>query len=250
MKFFFKYALFILASTTLLSCNSYKKAIYFQDLSRTATTKEAIKNYQPITVQPDDILGISISSMNPESSAIFNFASNSSAKVSESAGGYVVDDNGNIQLPVVGTIHVANLTTAQVREKVLLKVAPYLKEPVVSTKLMNFKISMLGDVIHPGQFTVQSEKLSIPEALSLAGDLNITALRNLIIIRETNGERQYINVDLRSKSLFNSPYYYLKNNDIIYAEAGRSKFTPLDQTYQRIGLFLSIFSVAAIFITR
>jgi polysaccharide export outer membrane protein len=250
MRLSLKTAVALLASLILQSCNSYRKAVYFQDLDRSATTKETIQNYQPITIQPDDMLGITISSMNPESSAVFNFASNASGGISENSRGYIVDDNGNIQLPVVGTIHVANLTTAQVREKVLLKVSPYLKEAVVNAKLINFKVSILGDVTHPGQFSVQDEKLSITEALSLAGDLNITALRNLIIIREINGERQYINVDLRSKSVFNSPYYYLKNNDVIYAEAGKSKFASLDPSYQRIGILLSIVSVAAIFITR
>jgi len=117
-------------------------------------------------------------------------------------------------------------------------------------KLVNFKISIIGDVSNPGLYRVQSERLSVPEALSLAGDLNITAVRRLMIIREKNGEREYIPVDLRSKDLFNSPYYYLKNNDIIYAEAGKSKFAALDPTYQRIGLLLSIVSVAGIFLTR
>jgi len=232
------------------ACNSYKKATYFQDLNRESATKEPIQNFSPITIQPEDVLSISISSLNPESSAIFNFASNNAGSPVESSSGYTVDQNGEIQLPVIGSMQVANLTTAQVREKIQGKLQPYLKQPVVIAKLVNFKISIIGDVGNPGLFSVQSERLSVPEALSLAGDLNITAIRRLIIIREQNGEREYIPVDLRSKNVFNSPYYYLKNNDIIYAEAGKSKFASLDPTYQRITLLLSIASVAGIFLTR
>jgi polysaccharide export outer membrane protein len=250
MNALYKLLYIIVFSLLTLSCTSYKKAIYFQDVNRSAPSKERIQNFSPITIQPEDILGISISSLNPESSAVFNFTSNTVNGTNENYGGYLVDQKGDIQLPIIGSINVANLTTSQIRDEIRLRLMPYLKEPVVIAKLINFKISILGDVSHPGLFKVQSEKLSIPEALSLAGDLNITALRTLLIIRENNGEREYITVDLRKKSLFNSPYYYLKNNDVIYAEAGKSKFAGLDQSYQRIGLLLSIVSVAGIFLTR
>jgi polysaccharide export outer membrane protein len=251
MKLFAKLSsILVILGLSFSSCNSYKRATYFQDLNRELTTREPIKNYSPISVQPEDVLAINISSLNPESSAIFNFASNNVGGTAESSGGYTVDQNGKIQLPVIGSIEVANLTTAQVREKIERRLHPYLKEPVVVAKLVNFKISIIGDVSNPGLYRVQNERLSVPEALSLAGDLNITAVRRLMIIREKNGEREYIPVDLRSKDLFNSPYYYLKNNDIIYAEAGKSKFAALDPTYQRIGLLLSIVSVAGIFLTR
>ena len=234
----------------LTSCNSYKKAVYFQDLNRDKYAREQIQNFNPITVQPEDVLGISISSLNPESSAVFNFAANNSAGPSEMNAGYTVDQSGNIQLPVIGNVQVANLTTAQIREQLEVKLQPFLKQPVVIAKLINFKVSILGDVTSPGVYKIQSERVSVPEALSMAGDLNITALRRLMIIRERNGEREYIPVDLRTKSLFNSPYYYLKNNDIIYAEAGKRKFASLDPTYQRVSLLLAIVSVAAIFFTR
>ena len=251
MKLFTKLSsILVILGLSFSSCNSYKRATYFQDLNRESTTREPIKNFSPITIEPEDVLSISISSLNPESSAIFNFASNNTSSTVESSSGYTVDQNGEIQLPVIGSMQVANLTTAQVREKIEGKLHPYLKEPVVIAKLVNFKISIIGDVSHPGLYRVQSERLSVPEALSLAGDLNITAVRRLMIIREKNGEREYIPVDLRSKDLFNSPHYYLKNNDIIYAEAGKSKFAALDPTYQRIGLLLSIVSVAGIFLTR
>lgn len=234
----------------LLSCGSYKKTTYFQDVSRQQFSKEAIANFSPITIQPADVIGISISSMNPESSAVFNFASNSSVGAVENSGGYLVDQNGDIQLPVIGAINVANMTTAQIKEKIRLKLIPYLKEPVVMASLLNFKISIMGDVSNPGLFKIPSERLTIPEALSMAGDLNTTALRNLLIVREVNGERQFINVDLTKKSLFNSPYYYLRNNDLIYIQGGRIKYSSADRIYQRVGFFMSVFSVAAVFLFK
>jgi polysaccharide export outer membrane protein len=250
MGSFYKNIFLVFICMILLSCGSYKKATYFQDVDREQFTKEAIENFSPITIQPADILSISISSLNPESSAVFNFASNSTPGGTESSGGYLVDQHGDIQLPVLGTMNVANLTSSQIREKIRLKLTPYLKEPVVVATLVNFKISVLGDVSSPGLFKVPSERLTIPEAISLAGDLSMTAMRQLLIIREVNGERQYINVDLTKKSLFSSPYYYLKNNDVIYVQAGRIKYSSADPIYQRVGLFLSLFSVAAVFLFK
>jgi polysaccharide export outer membrane protein len=169
MRLLYKPVCAIVLIVLMTSCNSYKSAIYFQDVSRTTPSKESIKNFSPITIQPEDILGISISSLNPESSAVFNFTSNSVSGTNENYGGYLVDQKGEIQLPIIGNINVANLTTSQIRDEIRLRLMPYLKEPVVITKLMNFKFSVLGDVGRPGLFKVQSERLSIPEALGLAG---------------------------------------------------------------------------------
>jgi len=234
----------------LNSCGSYKQTAYFQDVNRLVVTKEKVTNYKAPTIQPEDMLSINISSLNPESSAVFNFASNPMASVTDNMGGYLVSQKDEIQLPVIGSFKTQGLTTAELKEQITVKLIPYLKEPVVIVKLINFKISVMGDVAHPGLFKVQSERLTIPEALSLAGDLNMTALRQILIIRENDGERQYVTVDMTKKSLFNSPYYYLRNNDVVYVEAGKSKDPAIGQTYQKIGLALAVLSVAAIFLTR
>lgn len=234
----------------LTSCSSYKKTSYFQDLNLSATSVEKIKNFTPITIQPEDILGISISSLNPESSTVFNFSSNTVNGTNENYGGYLVDQQGQIQLPIIGHIEVANLTTAQIKEKIRLKLLDYLKEPVVILKLLNFKVSVMGDVAQPGVFKIPNERLTLTEALSLAGDLNITALRQILIVREVDGNREYIPVDLSKKSVFNAPYYYLKNNDVIYVQPGRAKYASVDRTIPQISLLLSVISVAAIFLIR
>ena len=248
----YRNAFLVFVSMTLFACSSYKKGIYFKDLNREIPSKESISNFSPITIQPQDILNISVSSLNPESSALFNFASTLSPNIqmTEASIGYMVDEHGDVHLPVLGSVHVGNLTSSQAREQIQLKLTPYLKEPVVIVKLVNFKVSIMGDVARPGQYQVPSERVTIPEAISLAGDLNATALRNLLIIREVNGEREFINVDLTKKSMFNSPYYYLKNNDVIYVQAGRIKYNAIDPVYQRVSLLVSVLSVAAIFIFK
>ena len=243
-------ALYLFLGLLLSSCGSYKKTTYFQDLNRSVITKEKVTNYTASTIQQDDILGISISSLNPESSAVFNFASNTGNVGTEILSGNLVDQKGEIQLPVIGNIKAYGLTTAQLKEQIQLKLIPYLKEPVVMIKLMNFKISVMGDVANPGLFKIPSERLTIPEAISLAGDLNMTALRKILIIREHDGERLFVTVDLTKKNVFNSPYYYLKTNDIIYVEAGKMKDPTLNQSYQKIGLLLSIVSVAGLLFLR
>src|SRR5690606_10100188 len=131
--------------------------------------------------------------------------------------GYLVDQNGEIQIPLIGSMKVEGLTTAKIREVLQESLLTYLNEPVVNIRILNFKISVMGDVLRPGVFTVQNERITIPEALSLAGDLHITAIRtNVILIRELEGERKFIPIDLTSKEFFDSPFFYLKNNDVIY----------------------------------
>lgn len=243
-------AYYLLLVILLCSCGSSKRITYFQDLNRSVVTREKVTNYIASTIQHDDILGISISSLNPESSAVFNFASNAGNGDTQIFSGNVVDEKGEIQLPVIGSMKAYGLTTAQLKENIRIKLIPYLKEPVVMIKLINFKISVMGDVANPGLFKVPSERLTIPEAISLAGDLNMTALRKILIIRENDGERLFVTVDLTKKSVFNSPYYYLKTNDVIYVEAGKVKDPALNQNYQKIGLVISIISMAGLLFFR
>jgi len=231
------------------SCNTYKQVTYFQDLNRIEPTKESVNNSGTLIIKPDDVLGVSVSSLNAEASAVFNFASNING-VNESYGGYLVNAVGEIEMPLIGAIKASSLTTLQLKDLIRKKLIPFLREPVVRVNLLNFKVSVLGDVGQPGLFKTQNEKFTITDALTMAGDLNVTAKRKIILIREENQTREYIPIDMTSKSLFNSPYYYLKNNDIIYVEAGSAKYASIDQTYPRIGLLLSLISIAAIFIRR
>src|SRR5690606_36565941 len=230
-KSYFYILLFLIGFS---SCSSYRKIPYFHDLDRTNPTVEQIKNYTPLTVQPEDILAINVSSLNPEASAIFNYnlnrvnGNNYDNSPDNPVVGYLVDQQGNIQIPLIGSMEVAGLTTAEIRQRLEKELLTYLNEPVVNIRILNFKVSVMGDVLRPGVYSVQNERITIPEALSLAGDLQITAIRQVMLIRELEGERKFIPIDLTSTAFFDSPYYYLNNHDVIYAQPDETKFATVD----------------------
>lgn len=246
--------LLILFFSSLYSCSSYKNIPYFQNIDRTSITTEEISNYTKLTVQPDDIIGINVTSLNAEASSIFNY---NLLRIGGNFGGvggqpnpvigYMVDVNGFIQVPLIGSMKVAGLTTAEISEELRVQLLSYLGEPTVNIRILNYRVSVLGDVGRPGTFPLIHERVAIPEALSLAGDLNITGIRNnILLIREINGERIFIPIDLTSRDIFDSPYYYLKNNDVLYIQPDRSKFASADRRYRNAGLFLSIISIATL----
>lgn len=243
----------------LSSCGvQYKQVPYFQNLVDTGIVEESINNKTILKIQSDDILAITVSSLNVEASAIFNMGTTSSIQgastgtlPTNTANGFLVDRTGAIQLPLVGTIQVAGLSTSAARDLIQNKLTTYLKEPVVSLRIVNFKVSVLGDVARPGVYPVQNERVSITEALSMAGDLTITAIRNnVLLIREVEGKRQYVRVDLQSKDVFNSPFFYLQNNDVLYVQPGNAKYASVDASYRNVSIILSALSVIALLISR
>jgi polysaccharide export outer membrane protein len=249
----YKSILLIVVLTGFCSCSSYRKIPYFQDLNKTAVSEEVLDNYTPPLIQPQDILGVNVSSLNPEASVVFNYnlnrvnGNNYDMSPGNPVVGYLVDVQGEIHLPLVGAMKVAGLTTSEISRQLQAKLKTYLREPIVNLRIINFKVSVFGDVLKPDVYNVQNERITIPEALSLAGDLNITAIRtNVLLVREQNGKRQYIPIDLTSKAIFNSPYFYLKNNDVIYVQADKTKFATVDRGYRTASLVVSGLSVLAI----
>jgi len=251
-----KFSLLTLTCMTILfiqsSCNSYKKVPYFQDLSRTQITRENIDNYTTFTIQPHDQLAISVGSKNPEADAVFgNNLQNAGTNPGNANYGYTVNDKGQVKLPLLGLVKVAGLTTDELSELMQKNLAPFLSAPTVTVTVINFKVAVLGDVLRPNVYSSNSERLTIPEALSLAGDLNITAKReNIVLVRERDGKREYIPIDLNSKDIFKSPYFYLKSNDLIYVTPGKSKLSTVsDKGYQNASLIIGALSVIAIAIS-
>jgi len=255
-----QYFYLILAVVCLSSCGvKYKTIPYFTDLPLDSLVQEQIQNQTILKIQKNDILALNVTSLNPEASAIFNMGSMASiqgnaaggSSVSTTPNGFLVDQNGAIQLPLVGSIPVVGLTTAQARLAIEKKLTQYLKEPVVSLRVSNFRVSVLGDVAKPGVYPVSNERVNISEALSMAGDLTITAERkNVLLIREDRGVREYIRLDLQSRNLFTSPYYYLQNNDVLYIQPGKTKYASVDASYRNVSLVISALSVIALLITR
>lgn len=239
------------------SCTSYKNIPYFQNVSQDSITTETINNYSVLTIQPGDLLGVHVSSLNKEADAVYNYNleraygnSNLDRAEENAVVGYLVDTEGNIKMPNIGTFKVSGLSTFQITKLIEDKLQMYLKQPNVNVRIQNFRVSVLGDVKNPGSYLVQNERLTLTEALSRAGDANITGIRKILLIREIEGKRIYVPIDLTSKSILSSPYYYLKNNDVVYVRPNRARSEDNGSTFQRAGLIVSVLSIIAILLQR
>ena len=165
--------------------------------------------------------------------------------------GYLVNEDGQIELPLIGKQTIQNLTNAQAAAAIRQKLLDYLKEPTVNVRNLNFQISISGEVARPSLFSIPNEQISLPAALGLAGDITIYGRRdNVLIIREENGQRTFTRLDLTKRDVFQSPYYYLRPNDIVYVEPGKSRVANADRTYQVLPIILSALSFIAIIVSR
>jgi len=190
-------------------CVNSKKFLYFNDLEK-ANGVDTIGNTASLKIEKGDILQITITTIDREVTQILNPVSSS---------GYLVDTTGAIEIPLVGRINVTGKTITELNQFIKSAVSATVKNPFVSTRLLNFRISILGDVARPGTYNISNERVSILEALSLAGDVNFGARRDdIMLIREGEGKRQYISMDLNNSKIFSSPNYYLKSKDVIYVK--------------------------------
>lgn len=229
-KFSVILSFFLLA---LVSCSPVKDIAYFQN--RVIDDPEKIEKHAGIVIQPKDMLSIVVSSRNPELVAMFNLpvvSYQAGSEIVSTSGynqrllGYVVDNQGMIDFPVLGPLKVAGLTRWELSEMIKTKLIKegYLSDAVVTVEFMNFKVSVLGEVAAPGTYTIEGDKVTILQAISLARDLTIFGEReNVAVIRERDGERIIYQVNLCDVSLFNSPAYYLQQNDIVYVEPNQEK---------------------------
>lgn len=246
-----------LSAVLLEGCSSAKRLVYFQ---QGTTRDDSITIPEPFipTIKKGDLLSVQVSSLNAEASAYFNPAA--VADVTATAGaanplarssGYLVGPDGTIKLPLVGELMVADLTTARVSELITGKLRSYLKEPTVTVRNLNFRISVLGEVSRPSLFTIPNEQITLPEALGLAGDLTIYGRRdNVLIIREQGRQRVFARLDLTRRDAFRSPYYSLHPNDVVYVEPGKVRVTSVDRAYQLAPIVTGILSLLAIIATR
>jgi polysaccharide export outer membrane protein len=249
----------ITISLLITSCGTfkdkgYKNVSYFQNLEHNGSHQEDISNYTPFLIQSGDILGINVTSLNQEAASVFNTstarANGASPDALNPVYGFKVDADGNVQLPLVGEMKVAGITTDEAAKTLRANLVQYLKSPIVNMRVLNFKVSVFGDVLRPNVYNLQNERVNINEVISMAGDLNITAKRNnVLLIREESGKRSYYTIDLTSKDLFTSPYYYLHNNDILYVDPDQTKYDSVSRSYKRSTLTLSALSIAAVIIS-
>lgn len=216
---------------SLFSCSSQQKIAYLQDVY--GDTKQSPEELYDARIKPKDLLTITVNTFDKEASLPFNLVyPTGSANVVNGTSNetaiqkYLVDNEGYIDFPVLGKIKVADLTKNEVESSIKEKLKPYLKEtPVVIVRMVNYKISVIGEVNRPNTYTITNEKVNVLEALALAGDLTIYGKRdNVKLMRESSdGKRVVITLDLTDKNLINSPYFYLQQNDVLYVEPNKTK---------------------------
>jgi polysaccharide export outer membrane protein len=263
MKFNIKWCGIIYIPIILSSCSSIKNVKYFKDIPDTAQyTRLADLKYVEPKIQADDILSINIQTVDPIATQSLTLGNvQNSAIGSTSAGstggqtisGYLVDNKGNIEMPVIGKVMLGGLTTEQARDVVRNRAAQYYKNPTVNLRFANFRITILGEVSRPGTYVVSNEKINILDALGLAGDLTVYGKReNVALLRQQdNGSREFVRLDLSKSDLLNSPYFFLRQNDYLYVETSKSKIASSDAIQNRNitilttlgGLLISIVAV-------
>ncbi len=233
---------FILAILFLSSCASKKEIVYFQDAGQYETIVSTNKHVGKFKI--DDVVSIHVSTFDPEASVPFNlYRGSSELGVRPEQIDYIIDKNGEIDFPVIGSIKIVGLSSEETKTLVKEKLKQYLKDPIVNVRLKNFTVTILGEVNRPGTYPVNGEQITILEAIGLAGDLTIKGKReNVMVTRDFNGTKVYTRIDLTKKSVMDSPVFYLTQNDMVYVEPNKSAVTSsaLDN---RASIWVSIASV-------
>lgn len=255
-----KYPYILLSLIVLLTaCTAPKEILYLQDINQIKQGK--IEKGYEVKIHKDDLLAIIVNSKDEELALPFNMP-----MVSYQIGstynqprvlGYLVDQNGDIDFPILGKIQVQGLTRMQLTELIKKKLidGDYIKDPIVTVQFLNFKVSVIGEVSRPGTFEISGDRITLLEALSRAGDLTIYGRRDRVaVIREENGERTILYHDLRSSDVFNSPCYYLQQNDIVYVEpnkirTGSSKINSNNSASVWLSTASVLASIASLLIT-
>lgn len=246
---------------TLISCESTKNVVYFQNANDLETNVNVDTFESRFKI--GDIVSIYVSTFDMEAASPFNLSAGGSVSTgsgSESSEGggpgldYLVGKDGSIDFPVIGKVKLVGLTIEEAKQLLIGKLKEYLKDPIVNIRIKNFRITILGAVNNPGTYTVDGERITILQALGMAGDLHIKGLReNVLIIRDFSGAKTYTRVDLTNKNITESPAYYLTQNDVIYVEPNKS-MRAASSLDTRISIVISLVSLAittgVIFITR
>ncbi len=217
-----KIVFFLLLTVVLTSCASKKKIIYFQGIENDT---QSLDKYEPV-LQPDDQLTIIVSALDPEAAKPYNLNTYGATDAYTDRAGsplrvqtYLIDNNGFIEFPVLGFIKLGGLTRTQAVAEIKEKLSPYLISPNINLRIINYKFSVLGEVSRPGVYSMESERVTLIEALSRAGDMTIYGNRKqVLLIREINGVQNNVFIDITKPDFIQSPYYYLDQNDVVYVQ--------------------------------
>jgi polysaccharide export outer membrane protein len=237
--------IFSVLIVTVSSCKLREKLVYFND---STSIENKSNNFSPI-LKVDDLISLSVSDLDQETVALFNAQSTGGQSPDYVNGiavnnGYLIDVNGEVNLPIIGKIKIAGLKRSEAILIIENELKKYLNNPVVHLNILNFKITILGEVSIPGTYRIPNERITILEAIGLAGDLKITGIRNnVLVIREDKNGKKEFRIDLTSKEIFNSPVYYLQQNDVVYIEPNMN--TRVNSTFLKSNgpIFISLTSI-------
>ena len=248
----------ILSALLLLSgCVKHTQLLYFRNQSEFVPLQNHdINNTVRIKIQTDDVLFILVRALDQETAEPFNLFGGANMQMMNMGGqnpslqGYLVDPNGNIEIPVIGTLSVAGLTIEETKALIADKLKPYLTDPTIMIRFMNFRFTVLGEVGAPRTINVPGERMTILEAIGQAGDLTPYSNREkIMVIREQNGKREFGYVDIHSPDIFQSPYFYLQQNDIVYVEPIKEATAVVrDPIAETLPIISGILSIAALII--
>ncbi|MBS1746346.1 MAG: polysaccharide biosynthesis/export family protein [Bacteroidetes bacterium] len=251
---------FALIITIFSACDTYKNIPYFKDVPDSSVMLVKTPQFKEPVIQPDDIMVITIQTIDPEANALLNKTGTSTAALNGSSGlgpsqpaitGYRVDKLGNIELPFAGMVHLAGLTTFDARDTIANIISKFYKNPTVDVRFANYKVTVLGEVTRPATYIVPNERITIFDALGLAGDLTIYGKReNVLLMRDTLGEKKLIRLNLNSKDIISSPYFYIKQNDVVYVEPNKAKLATLDAYKTRLYAIIASALTVAIVLAR
>ncbi|SEL25674.1 polysaccharide biosynthesis/export family protein [Parapedobacter koreensis] len=251
--------LYLCVLAGLSSCVSRKEIVYFGNIP-IDDPRVKLPDYQEPLIQVDDILHVTVQTIdgglamatNQPSGGIVGATSSTSSTTSSVPAGYLVDTDGQITIPMLGRFNVAGLTTSEVREQVTEAASKYFKDPTVQVRFANFKITVIGEVAQPATYTVPSEKVTLLDAIGMAGDLTLFGKReNVLLIRDNNGQKEFVRLNLTTYETFSSPYFYLKQNDVIYVEPGKGRLAALNNTPRQIvAITASIVSLVSVILFR
>ncbi|GGG48523.1 polysaccharide biosynthesis/export family protein [Bizionia arctica] len=250
-KHILKNTVAIILLATSLSCVTSKEIIYFQDEPLNALNAVAINS--EIAYKPNDLLTINVSAIDPATVMPFNLPVITNSSTSLDSRGeirmqtYIIDQDGNIDFPVLGTLKLGGLTREQATLMFKKQISEFVKDPIINIRLTNFTVTVLGEVNNPGTYIVEEERISFIEALGLAGDLTIHGIRNnIFLIREENGVKRFTKFDLTSINVVNNPNYYLQQNDILYVEPNSAKIRSASYNQNYVLIISAVGTLATI----
>lgn len=261
----------ILLTSSMTSCVTYKHVPYFQDVPDSTRLSVARAQYHALRIEKGDLLTVNIQTIDPEANAIFSQMPSSAMSpavsssipsapgggttpmlVAPSPSGVQVYDDGTITIPLIGKVPVLGMTTEDAADTIQARVAVLYKQPTVTVRFANLKITILGEVLKPGSYIMPNEKNSIFDALGMAGDLTIYGKReNVLLIRDSAGKSNFIRFNLNSKDLVSSDYFYLRQNDVLYITPSKGRSAANDANQARIfAIAASILSVIIVLASR